>query len=57
MAKSISKIGRPKTYRVPILVRMDRNVLKSLDKWRKSFVPVTRAEAIRRIVQQRVGIS
>jgi hypothetical protein len=49
MPKSISKIGRPKTYRVPVLVRMDRKVLKLLDRWRK-LAPITRAEAIRQIV-------
>ena len=52
MNKSIlkSKGGRPKTFRTPVLVRLDRDVLRWLDKnrkWRK----VTRPEMVRVAVE------
>ena len=60
MAKSIGNIrkkpGRPKTYRVPVLVRLDSNIVKVLDKYRKdSTTAESRPEAVRKLV--RYGLS
>jgi hypothetical protein len=46
MPKSISKIGRPKTYRVPVLVRIDKKALKTIDRFRRCR-GYSRPEAVR----------
>ena len=60
MNKSISKSkinrgGRPKTFRTPVLIRLDRHVLKDLDLRRKSL-KLTRPEIIRKILNGSIAV-
>ena len=62
MSKSISKStinkgGRPRTYRTPILVRLDKADLSALDGELREFRPkLTRPEAIRRVLRAHLNV-